>query len=130
MGELVLHTYTLDSLEPGSTLALSFRGRHPATASDFSTENILIGAGALVVTLAVVLFGWQTWKQRSNQQVESHQVEGAHLEEELPTRAALLQAIAGLDDAFEAGEITQQDYEKQRSQLKQQLIELMQSEDD
>ncbi len=130
MGELVLHTYTIDSLEPGSTLALNFRGRHPAAASNLSTTNILIGAGALVITLAVVLFAWQGWTRRADEQIESDEAEEEASAGVLPDRAALLQGIAGLDDAFDAGDITQQDYEQQRAALKQQLVALMKDEDD
>lgn len=133
MGELVLHTYTIDSLEAGSTLALNFRGRHPAASANLSTTNLLIGAGVLTLTIALVLFGWQTWTRRSDQDQAAGADADAHAgsaAEGLPDRAELLQAIAGLDDAFEAGDITQQDYERQRAALKAQLIELMQAEDD
>lgn len=130
MGELVLHTYTIDALEPGSTLALNFRGRHPAAASNLSTTNILIGAGVLVITLAVVLFGWQTWTRRAEEEIETEAAEQKPTTEGSLSRADLLQAIAGLDDAFEAGDIAQQDYEQQRAALKQQLIDLMKGEDD
>jgi cytochrome c553 len=126
MGELVLHTYTIEALEPGSTLALSFRGRHPADASNLSTTNLLIGAGVFVLTLAVVLFVWQTWTRREEgpSGVEAFEAEGTL------DREALLQAIAGLDDAFAAGDMTQEDYDRQRVALKEQLMELMQEDDD
>jgi mono/diheme cytochrome c family protein len=130
MGELVLHTYTIDSLEPGSTLALSFRGRHPAASASLSTTNLLIGAGVLVLTLAFVLFSWQTWMRRRADQDDTYGTEGSSTHVSGPTRAALLQAIAELDDAFEAGDIAQVDYEQQRAALKGQLIELMQEDDD
>ena len=131
MGELVLHTYTIDSLEQGSTLALNFRGRHPAASANVSTTNLLIGAGVLVLTIALVLFGWQTWTGRSDEAVvELEDTDGDSSDKGLPDRAALLQAIAGLDDGFEAGDVTQRDYEQQRAELKAQLIELMQDEDD
>ncbi len=130
MGELVLQTYTIESLEPGSTLALNFRGRHPAASSNLSTTNLLIGAGVLVITLAVMLFGWQTWMRRGDAHVEGFDREEGAAVEGPENRAALLQAIAGLDDAFEAGDISQPDYEQQRTALKTQLVELMQEADD
>jgi mono/diheme cytochrome c family protein len=126
MGELVLHTYTIESLEPGSTLALNFRGRHPAAGSNLSTTNVLIGAGVLVVTLAIVLFGWQTWTRRGQDHTEIESIET----DSLPDRETLLQSIAELDEAFEVGDITQGDYERQRAALKEQLIGLMREDDD
>jgi mono/diheme cytochrome c family protein len=130
MGELVLHTYTIDSLEPGSTLALNFQGRHPAAASNISTTNLLIGAGVLVLTLALVLFIWQTWLRREEEQIDEDDTQPKQTSETTPTRTAILKAIAELDDAFDAGDIAQEDYKQQRAALKGQLIELMQEDDD
>ncbi|MGD8632903.1 MAG: c-type cytochrome [Anaerolineales bacterium] len=130
MGDLTLHTYTIESLEPGSTLALNFRGRHPAASSDVSTTNLLIGAGVLVLTLAVVLFAWQTWLQRGEEISAEGEVGIDTSDESTPDREALLLAIAGLDDAFEAGDIAQEDYERQRAAIKAKLIKHMQEDDD
>lgn len=130
MGELVLRTYSMGALEPGSSLALNFRGRHPAASSNLSTTNLLIGAGVLLVTLAVVLFGWQRWAQERGEQVELDADEPAGEAVGLPSRTALLEAIAALDDAFESGDLEQSAYEKQRAVLKQQLVLLMSEDDD
>ena len=124
LGELALRTYTIDALEPGSTLALQFRGRHPAGSSGISTTNLLIGAGVLVLTVALVLFVWQTWTARSDMEP----VGAVNVARQ--TRTSLLQAIAGLDDAYEGGEIEESIYEEQRAGLKRQLIELIAQEDD
>ncbi len=39
-------------------------------------------------------------------------------------RMELLQDIADLDDDFEAGKITQEEYKKERAELKAKLLEL------
>jgi hypothetical protein len=130
MGDLTLHTYTIATLDAGSTLALNFRGRHPAASSDVSTTNLLIGAGVLVFTLGVVIFAWQTWLRRGEQASVEGEPETAASGESLPDQETLLMAIAGLDDAFEAGDITQEDYERQRAAIKAELVKLMQENDD
>jgi hypothetical protein len=45
------------------------------------------------------------------------------------TQASLMKEIALLDNAYEAGDITQDDYQKQRDQLKKQLMVLMREEE-
>lgn len=130
MGDLTLHTYTIEALDAGSTLALNFRGRHPAASSDVSTTNLLIGAGVLVFTLGVVLFAWQTWLRRGEPARPKDEPETTGSGESMPDRETLLMAIAGLDDAFEAGDISQEDYERQRASIKAELVKLMQEDDD
>jgi hypothetical protein len=46
-----------------------------------------------------------------------------------PSRANLLQAIASLDDEFEAGKLDQQEYEQRRAKLKVQIMERMPKDD-
>lgn len=130
IGELVMHTYSIGTLEPGSKLALSFRGRHPAGANNPSTTNLLIGSGVLVLTLGLVLFGWQSWTHRTEEQTDLETADQARPGEERPTRAALLGAIADLDNAYESDDLERSDYNDQRAALKQQLIELMTEDDD
>ena len=56
----------------------------------------------------------------------SVQVEGASDETAAPNsdRRALVEAIAGLDDLFQRGEVAQKDYERRRQDLKTRLVEL------
>jgi hypothetical protein len=44
-------------------------------------------------------------------------------------RERLLRSIADLDDAFEAGEIEEESYREERSELKARLLEIMQPTD-
>jgi hypothetical protein len=45
-------------------------------------------------------------------------------------KGTLLHAIAALDDAFDSGDISEKEYHSRRAALKQELAELMKSEND
>jgi hypothetical protein len=109
-------TRTIDVLNPNS-----------AAASESSTNPLpyfLAGVGATLLVVAGVLW----WRQR-----------GAGLtmppapdwRPPKPTagKAALLKAIAVLDDAYQAGEIDEETYEERRQILKDRLVPLMQDEE-
>jgi mono/diheme cytochrome c family protein len=124
MGGLVLRNYALDALPADVTLELNLRGAHPLAATGLSNSNIAIGLGVFGVALIVVAAGVWMWNRRGAavQKVESQEAE------EPGSRNQLLQAIASLDDAYEAGEIEQADYEQQRASLKNQLVMRMQDD--
>ena len=49
----------------------------------------------------------------------------SHEEALADKRMALMEAIAELDDQFEAGEVSREPYERDRSQLKEELMRVM-----
>lgn len=74
---------------------------------DNQTE-LIIGAAALLFALALAAYLVNQWRNATSQP-ETTQTD------------ALLYAIADLDDAYEAGEIAETDYQEERTELKNQL---------
>jgi mono/diheme cytochrome c family protein len=125
MGGLILRSYAMSGLEAGDHLELSLRGKHPLAGSGLSSSTLVLGLavfGVVLIVVAAVLWGWQ---RRGAERLEDASLK------ESPTlgRGQLLKDIASLDDAYEAGEMDQSDYEQQRAALKAQLLENMQSDD-
>jgi mono/diheme cytochrome c family protein len=125
--ETVLETYLVDSLSAGDRLTLRLSGElrvtsevsipSPHGTSEFSqTQSIVIGVVVLIGATAVSFLYWQgRVRFRLQPGPQDHQV-------------TLLQAIADLDDDFEAGRLKKQSYRRRRAQIKEELIELMESQ--
>jgi 5-hydroxyisourate hydrolase-like protein (transthyretin family) len=114
------HTYSLGPLAAGETLALKFSDSLLPGGNESTSSNIMIGAIALVCAIVVV----GTWLLRSRSRLEKS------LGTSPSAREALLQAIALLDDEYEAGEIREDEYRQQREALKREVLALMQGEND
>jgi cbb3-type cytochrome c oxidase subunit III len=125
MGGLILRSYAMSGLDAGDPLELTLRGKHPNAGSSLSSSNLGLGfaiLGVVMVVVAAVLWGW---KRRGAERLE----DVSKKERTTLGRGELLKGIASLDDAYEAGEMDQSDYEQQRAALKAQLLENMQSDD-
>ena len=131
-GESFLN-YSRAALAPGDTLAIELDGR-PNLVSGAegatlvnrnTTAELLIGAGALLLAAVAGVFIWRTWQgRRADEWDEEEVVEeiaAAPAVTASPEREALLRRIAALDDAFDAGQLAEADYQAQRADLKQQL---------
>lgn len=119
MGGMLLHNYAMDALGAGAELKLTLRGAHPLARTDLSTSNLAIGLGVFGVVLIGTGLAFWVWQRRSA--VEA----SLKPDDRTSTRGDLLQAIASLDDEFEAGKLDQQVYEQQRAALKAQIMERM-----
>ena len=112
-------TYNASGLAAGDTVSFQLSGNAAGAASGANLltasnpTSLGIGLGAL----ALVLLGAGYWYYRRARADET-QTETASPEE-------LLQAIADLDDHFEAGEIDEGRYNRERAKLKAKLIQLM-----
>jgi mono/diheme cytochrome c family protein len=115
MGTAAVATYGQTALPENSQLTISLEGKPQSAAptpaavlTDNKTELLVGGAVALAVLIiaAVVL---RQWRQRPAPAIG---------------RQALIQEIALLDEAFELGKIGQEDYQRQREELKAELIDL------
>jgi hypothetical protein len=85
-----------------------------AASTRKTTGWLLVTAAA--IPLALVYPSWRRWQARS----EITEAE-AGVDE---TKESLLQRVADLDDAFEAGEISEAEYQVERAVLKQRLLAL------
>jgi len=115
--------FTGDSIMAGGTLDLEISGKNAATSSEIPTTDrvnpILLGGGLLLLTLTAVGFYFFEMKKK-NQAVEVKAVEN-----NLPDQNAVIDAIIALDTLFAEGKITKAAYQARRSQLKEQLKEML-----
>lgn len=120
----------------GAASALPFLSNLPPWAP------YVLGAAVLLVVVGVAGWAWQRSRtgeeeeyeeedEESEEPGEEDEAAGEEGEEEgeeepveAPTREELLQAIADLDDAYEAGDMTAGEYKRRRADLKAQLAEL------
>ncbi len=119
-----------EKLAAGTTVRASL-DRLPASASaspttslvPFSDNSMLtIVLLALAAGVAATLIAYplvRRHRQRSEEDAEALD------EEEHDERTKLLQQIAALDDAFEAGEISEMEYKSRRAALKNQVREML-----
>lgn len=126
MGGAQFRTYAIEPPAMGEALAFDLSGRHPASASLMDSSNLMISIGILGLALILVGIGWRYAGSRS-QGVDEEQVPRLDANRD---KQSLLHAIAALDDAFEAGEISKKEYEDRRAALKRDLAELMKGEYD
>lgn len=113
--------YSLLGLQAGDTLALQLSGKPKDAASSTTTVDpagIAVGVGALGLAL-VGIGAW--WYRRPARKSDDGPVGSSRTD-------ALIQAIADLDDAFDAGEIEAREHQRQRAKLKSKLVRLMEEE--
>lgn len=90
------------------------------------TTELIIGGVALAGMLAVGFFFVQRWRtapaaQTAGTRVSTVSTAQPKAKRRAANKTALLEAIAELDDAFEAGELDETLYQQQRQELKKQL---------
>jgi mono/diheme cytochrome c family protein len=118
----------------GSEFVLSLSGRptvgadgQPMAARD-QTVELLLGGAALLLVVAAVAFFWQRQQQAKTAVAEEDYDSDYDSDEDSDEEedgdfdpADLLQAIADLDASYEAGEISEKLYKRQRMALKEAL---------
>jgi hypothetical protein len=122
-------SYALADIPAGGSLSFTLEGEaEPAVmpgsesagatiapvARDRTTE-LVIGAGVLLLAVAVSAVVVRGWRQRQLEDLIYD--DGA-----APDREALLEEIAALDDAYEAGEVDEATYRRERAALKEALL--------
>ncbi len=111
IGGLRMQSFTTGALSPDEPL--SFRVSAPSTSSSPPVAAI-VGLGALVIAALVAARVW-LGARRSLQPIGQED---------------LIAAIASLDDDYEAGEISESNWRKQRDRLKRQALDQMARSDD
>lgn len=109
-------SFVRSGLAAGENLAFAISGSASTAAAtvvtpESNTVNIALGASALAV---VLLGGGWWWYQRS----QTRRGPSA-------SREDYLQAIAELDDDYAAGQVDQRSYERERKELKGELLKLL-----
>ena len=108
-------SFTHQNLAAGDVLAFEMSGRPGSAAAPAGvvvgeTTNLAVGIGAV----ALVLLGAGVWWYRRSQ-VDA---------DVTMSKEELLQAVAELDDEFEAGNLDEREYEKERRRLKARLMKV------
>jgi len=129
MQEEVVYNYSTGPLTPGQEVSWKMKGKpRPATVMTATeetgrrpgpTDRQALGLGMIGLALGVVAayLVWQGWSPR--RALAQARAAG--------DQQALLEAIADLDDAYEAGELDEATYRQERSELIEELIERMQT---
>lgn len=133
----IFRTFTRSGVPAGDTIGFSLQGEarlSPAAAPGANvplrdqTGELLIGAGVLLLAIAIGAYSVRLWRQNQEDPQEAQPAAAEVVDEpqQKPDTAGrrqeLLRAIAALDDAYEAGEIAKSDYEQQRQALKDELL--------
>jgi mono/diheme cytochrome c family protein len=123
----LLDTYMAENLSAGENLTLRLAGEFEGvseatvpspheTSGPSEAQSVIIGS---VVLAGAVAFAFLYWRGHLSVQPNS-------ITED--RRSDLLQAIAELDDDYEAGEVKEGSYRAKRAELKEELIQLMEAE--
>lgn len=120
--------YAGPGVPAGESITIELEGR-PSVVTDTSgaatvnrdqTTELLIGGGALLLAAVGGVFLWRAWQKRAAGDDEEWE-EAAEAAVVSADADELLQAIADLDDRFEAGGIEEAEYQAQRAELKRRL---------
>ena len=137
MGEAgVFLNYTQSGVAAGQEVSFSLQGEprqvspSPAATTPLrdQSSDLLIGGGVLLLALALGAFTLRQWRQNQDEEhLQESQVtipgeERAAPDKQAVRRQELLNAIAALDDAYEAGDLPAAEYGEQRQALKEELV--------
>ncbi len=121
---LEYHMYNRAAMTPGSELRLTITGKPSGGAASLSLgsqSNLLIGIAAL--GLALILVG--AWLFNRNRQAVVEGSPTATAPTAPPSAESIMDAILALDDLFQEGKLPEEAYIQRRSELKQQLKDLI-----
>ncbi len=120
--------YSGSSMAPGDELVFKISGTSADARSGWSFPSDLAGTVALIAgILGTLLLGGGIWlyirnRGRLPEAREEHEVS--------PSQGEILDSIIALEDLYQAGEISRKDYERKRSELKEQLAEAVRMRDE
>jgi mono/diheme cytochrome c family protein len=124
------HMFNASRLEPGTSLAINISGR-PGKGGLAAGSNTGMLVGGLV--FGIVLIGAGAWLFTRTRRTEADMPEQEDAavspssgRDELDADT-LLDAILALDDQYQAGELPEEAYRQRRAELKEQLIDKLES---
>jgi mono/diheme cytochrome c family protein len=126
--DVTLQTYLANDLPAGERLTLRVSGEAETNGASASpsphrpagpneTQSIALGSTALIGALALAFLYWQGRLKGLRPRASASD-----------RQSVLLQAIADLDDDFEAGQVERKPYHTWRTKLKEELIALMEQD--
>lgn len=121
-------SYSAANFNAGDSLSFKLSGTPNTSAttdSANSTTNntLLIGAGGLGIAL-ILAGGWMYLRDRSRRNEDEEDEEDGD-EDEFETSEEVMDAIIALDDLYRAKKISEEAYQKRRTELKDILKEMM-----
>jgi mono/diheme cytochrome c family protein len=135
MTGMTLHNYSMGPLSPGNRLEFQVKreaGAGMAFSGSSSVVEIILG----VLVFIAALGGTGVWlyRRKREQSVDLEEFEWSEDPTEdlevLNDREGILQALADLDDSYEADEVKEAFYQSRRKALKSRLLEIMKQADD
>ncbi len=126
-------TYNLADIAPGQEVAFTLQGTPRVVTAPGAavapqrnqTSELLLGGGVLLLALAAGAFVVRQWQSREQEPDEDDWPDetGSLESTAVPDlRQELLRRIAALDDAYDAGELSQTEYKTERAALKDELL--------
>ena len=121
MQNFKFQTYQLDGVQAGETLKLAVSGtpKEAATSSGTaqvtSNQNLLIGAGALGVVL-ILAGAWMYLRDRNRAEASGDEDDQ---KDEFESSEDVMDAIIALDDLHRGRKISDEAYQKRRTELKE-----------
>jgi len=112
--------FTGGNLAAGQPLAVQLAGAPtlaPAETAPGTSPLLIASAVLLLVAAGIVAFVWLRQQRAASKTVKVDDVEAR--------RDELLDALAALDDDWEAGRVRESDYRRERAELKAELVELI-----
>jgi mono/diheme cytochrome c family protein len=114
-----------EDFSSGEELVINIKGT-PGAAPPADNVGLIVAAGVAVLALVGAGGWWLRSRGKPRDQAASQPGPGPAAGQ--ASQRELMQAIASLDDAYEAGQIGKADYEVQRARLKADLVALVESE--
>jgi mono/diheme cytochrome c family protein len=129
IGSQTYHLFGLASFQAGDAIELQVVGRTtPLLSSIGNWPTLVLGVAALVLVLAAAIAWYRpsVFGLGSGGDVDDVEDEP----DDQMTADALLERIAELDDAYDAGEVDETAYRRRRADLKRRALDAMRDEDD
>ena len=111
-----MQAYSMEGLAPGETLTFRISGGAGVGRAPGGI-GLLIGGGTLGAALVLAGLWWYRGSRAPREPEPPPAIQ------QPADRAALLQAIAQLDDGYEDGQLDEAEYRTRRAALKQQALE-------
>ncbi|UCG23171.1 MAG: c-type cytochrome [Chloroflexota bacterium] len=121
MGGGAMNTYGQSNLPAGAELTLALEGKARETGSATAglvgdnTTELLIGAAAALLVVALTAVVIRRWSLETGEEWDQDD---------------LVQALADLDDEYEAGEIDERTYQRERAELKAELAAIWHADEE
>lgn len=129
----VVDVFTAEGFQAGQTLAFELSGQpqmssvaaSPASSNQPATDRTLALAGLTMLGLALIGSGIWWWRREATSPIPVLKPAADSMVDSAEPEIVLVQAIAELDEGFQAGIVPEDEYTRQRTALKVELKALL-----